>query len=114
MSNVAKALEKIQQVNQAYLGRFLLIVVAIIMKMKETKFKHLLYCSPLVDGILTGITKRFGLFLEDQECLLAAAFHPKFRLLWLEQFNNMETATEITIQTALTESNVESSSIPSN
>ncbi|KAM4724785.1 uncharacterized protein FYW61_013082 [Anableps anableps] len=106
MSNVAKALDKIQGEDQAYLGSLLPTVAATVMRLKEVKLKCLLYCSPLVDALLAGISKRFGPLLEDQECQLAAAFHPKFRLFWLEQFNNSQVskvtkAMETVVQTAM-------------
>ena len=65
------------------------------------------YCTPLVDTVLTGISNRFGALLEDMDCQLAAAFHPKFRLVWLEKYNQahvprvtkaMETAVETGLQ----------------
>ncbi|XP_042229523.1 uncharacterized protein LOC121871369 [Homarus americanus] len=119
MSNVAKALDKIQGEDQAYLGSLLPTIAATVMKLKEAKSKRLLYCSPLVDAILAGITKRFGLLLEDQECQLAAAFHPKFRLFWLEQYNNnqltrVKNAMETVVERALMETSEEGSSTTSN
>jgi hypothetical protein len=44
------------------------------------------FCTPLVEALLAGIQKRFGNQLEDRECQLAAAFHPKFKLYWLEAY----------------------------
>ena len=85
MSSLAKALEKIQGENQAYFGSLLPIVTATEIKLKEVKSKGLAYCSPLVDALLAGIRKRFGKLLDDEHCLLAAAFHPKFRLFWIEK-----------------------------
>ena len=119
MSSVAKALDKIQGEDQAYLGSLLPTVAATIMKLKEAKSKGLLYCSPLVDAILAGITKRFGPLLEDQECQLAAAFHPKFRLFWLEKHNlsqlsRVKKAMETAVETALRETIEESNSSTSN
>uniref|UniRef100_A0A3B5MX22 BED-type domain-containing protein n=1 Tax=Xiphophorus couchianus TaxID=32473 RepID=A0A3B5MX22_9TELE len=106
MCIIAKALDKIQGEDQAYLGSLLPTVAATVMRLKEVKLKRLLHCSPLVDATLAGISKRFGPLLEDLECQLAAAFHPKFRLFWLEQFNNSQVgrvtkAMEAVVQTAL-------------
>ncbi|XP_034018620.1 uncharacterized protein LOC117503486 [Thalassophryne amazonica] len=114
MSNVAKALDKVQGEDQAYLGSLLPTVAATIMKLKEVKSKGLLYCSPLVDAILAGIMKRFGPLFEDEECQLAAAFHPRFRLFWLEkhnhsQFSRVKKAMETAVETALREIIVEGS-----
>ncbi|XP_013878674.1 uncharacterized protein LOC106528135 [Austrofundulus limnaeus] len=106
MSSVVKALGKIQGEDQAYIGCLLSTVAATMMRLKEAKLKPLLYCSPLIDAILAGLTERFGLLLEDQESQLAAAFHPKFRLFWLEQFDNRQVsrvtkAMVSVVQTAL-------------
>ncbi|CAI9738958.1 XP_042229523.1uncharacterized protein LOC121871369 [Octopus vulgaris] len=57
MSNVAKALDKIQCEDQAYLESLLPTVVATVMKLKEAKFKHLPYCSPLVRATLADHEK---------------------------------------------------------
>ncbi|XP_043994868.1 uncharacterized protein LOC122843844 isoform X1 [Gambusia affinis] len=119
MCNVAKALDKIQGEDQAYLGSLLPTVAATVMRLKEVKLKRLLHCSPLVDAILAGISKRFGPLLEDLECQLAAAFHPKFRLFWLEQFHNSQVgrvtkAMEAVVQTALSAASEEGSDTPSN
>jgi len=41
---------------------------------------------------LAGIEKRFVPLFEDEECQLAAAFHPKFRLIWLEKYDIRKVA----------------------
>uniref|UniRef100_UPI00358E27E8 uncharacterized protein n=1 Tax=Myxine glutinosa TaxID=7769 RepID=UPI00358E27E8 len=92
MSHVVKALDKIQGEDQAYLGTLLPTVAATVFRLKDLKSKGLVYCSPLVDALLAGIDKRFGLLLEDEECQLAAAFHPRFRLIWLEKYDNTKVA----------------------
>ena len=92
MLPVAKALDKIQGEDQAYLGILLPTVAATILRLKELNFKGLVYCSPLIEALLAGIDKRFGFLLEDEECQLAAAFHPRFRLIWLEKYNNTKVA----------------------
>uniref|UniRef100_A0A672F8K3 HAT C-terminal dimerisation domain-containing protein n=1 Tax=Salarias fasciatus TaxID=181472 RepID=A0A672F8K3_SALFA len=119
MSSVAKALIKIQGEDQAYLGSLLPTVAPTIVKLKEAKSKGLLYCSNLVDAIQAGITKRFGPLLEDQECQLAAAFHPKFCLFWLEKHNysqlsRVKKARENVVETALRDTVEEGSSTTSN
>ncbi|MEQ2291552.1 hypothetical protein AMECASPLE_014429 [Ameca splendens] len=73
-------------------------VKSILMRLKKAKSKNLLYCSPYVDALLAGIRKRFGLLLEDQECHLAAVFHPKFHLFWLEQFISNKFSLLLTIK----------------
>lgn len=83
MSIAAKALDKMQGEDQAYLGCLLPTVAATIMKLNDAKSQRLVYCMPLVEAVLTGTENRFGALLEDLDCQLAAAFHPKFRLVWL-------------------------------
>ena len=61
--------------------------MATILRLKALKATNLVYCSPLVDVPLAGIEKRFGPLFEDEECQLAAAFHPRFRLIWLEKYD---------------------------
>ncbi|MEQ2168689.1 hypothetical protein GOODEAATRI_017420 [Goodea atripinnis] len=80
MSNFAKALDKILGEEQESSANCI--------GYRHEYTKRLLYCSPLVDAILPGITKRLGLLLEDQEGQLAVAIHPKSCLFWLEQFMN--------------------------
>ena len=88
MLPVAKALDKIQGEDQAYLGTLLTTIPVTIIKLKEFKSKELRYSSASVDALLAGIEKRFGTLMEDEECQLAVAFHPKFRLFWLEKYDN--------------------------
>ena len=44
------------------------------------------YCRPLADRLLSQLKLRFAPFWEDNDCLLAGAFHPSFRDLkqWLK------------------------------
>lgn len=86
MSHVAQALDKLQGEHQAYLGCLLPILAVTKMNLtllKDEKF--FTYCKPLVTVLIEAIEKRFGHLLEDQDCQLAAAFHPRFRLLWLDK-----------------------------
>ncbi len=40
---------------------------------------------PLLMTLLQGIKKMFGPLLDDLDCQLAAAFHPRFHLKWLQK-----------------------------
>ncbi|XP_036356246.1 uncharacterized protein LOC118762081 [Octopus sinensis] len=86
MSLVAKGLDKIQGKEQAYFGTLLPTVVATIFR--------LVYYSPLVNALLAGIDKRMmtSVVLEDEECQLIAAFHPRFHLIWLDKYENTKVA----------------------
>lgn len=88
-------------------------------EVEEIKFKYLLYCSRLVNAILTGITKRSGLFLEILECQLGATFYSMFYWLWLEQYNNnrinrVTNAMETVTETLLMETDEESGNTTKN
>ena len=41
-------------------------------------------CAPLVDTLLLSLKKRFGPKFDDDQHILAAAVHPRFRLTWAE------------------------------
>jgi hypothetical protein len=85
---LAKALDKIQGEEQAYLGSLLLIIAALIMVLQYFDNRPLVFCRPLVEALQNGMKKRFGKLMDDLDVLLAAAFHPQFRLFWLKQFDN--------------------------
>ena len=74
--------------DQAYLRCLLPIVAATALKLKEPKSKALLYCHPLVNAKLYGITKKFGPLLDDQQCQLAA-------VLILNRFNRRNLSTSM-------------------
>ena len=108
MGIVAAALDKVQGEDQAYLGSLLPTIAATAMKLSDLKTKNLQYCRPLVDALLSGISKRFDNLQEDLECHLAAAFHPKFRLMWLEKYDqkkmcSVKSAMEKVVEEALKE-----------
>ncbi|CAG9793862.1 unnamed protein product [Diatraea saccharalis] len=88
MAPVANALDRIQGEAQAYLGSLLPTIAATVYKLKNIKSKGLVNCTALANELLNGIEKRFGPLLNDEQCLLAAAFHPKFRLIWLETYDS--------------------------
>lgn len=88
MAPVANALDRIQGEAQAYLGSLLPTIAATVYKLKNIKSKGLVNCTALANALLNGIEKRFGPLLNDEQCQLAAAFHPKFRLIWLETYDS--------------------------
>lgn len=93
MAPVAVALNQIRGEKQCYLG--CLIPTLIVTKKKLVDLKtnsKLRFCEPLVNSLLAAIDKRFTTTFEDEECLLATAFHPKFRLMWMRAFD--ETLTK--------------------
>lgn len=46
----------------------------------------------LANPLLTGIDKRLQSFLEDEEYQLAAAFHTRFHLIWLDKYDIIKDA----------------------
>ncbi|KAF2353120.1 Ribonuclease H-like domain [Trinorchestia longiramus] len=81
---VANALDHIQGEKQCYLG--CLIPTLIVTKKKLVNLMasgNLQFCKPLVNHLLAALERRFAATFEDEECLLATAFHPKFRLKWM-------------------------------
>ncbi|KAK8382392.1 hypothetical protein O3P69_015373 [Scylla paramamosain] len=87
MAPVANALDHIQGEKQCYLG--CLIPTLIVTKKKLVNLMtsgNLRFCEPLVNTLLAAMERRFAATFEDEECLLATAFHPKFRLKWMGAF----------------------------
>lgn len=87
MAPVASALDHIQGEKQCYLG--CLIPTIIVTKKKLVALRtsgNLRFCEPLAKALLAAMERRFAATLEDEECLLATAFHPKFRLKWMGTF----------------------------
>lgn len=82
--NIPKAVDVIQGESHGYLGCLLPTLAVTLKKLREMKYQRLQYCELLVEAMLEGIERRFDCFFKDLDCQLAAAFHPMFRLTWLE------------------------------
>jgi hypothetical protein len=106
---VAVALYMLQGEEQAYLGCLLpTLAVTIMMLTSFLNRDHLTYCKPLVMAMLEGIRKWFSPCFEDKECQLAAAFHPRFKLMWLQkhdssQVRRVKVAMEEAVEASLRE-----------
>jgi hypothetical protein len=84
LCHVAISLDMLQGEEQAYLGCLLPTLAVLIMNLRKVlNNMTLAFCRPLVQALLDGVHKRFDSLFEDKECQLAAAFHPRFRLLWI-------------------------------
>jgi hypothetical protein len=104
MFYLAETLDRVQGEKHAYLGCLLPFVTNLIMNLEGLRNRNLIYCEPLVDALLEGIRKRFQPVLEDIEYQLAAAFHPRFRLIWLEVYDNtMVPRIKLAMEQALEE-----------
>ena len=89
---VACALDRLQGDKNSFYGELtpaLLNVESKLLSLQSTG--GLKYCTPLVDALLRGLTKRFGSFLQlntqDPQvvhAIIASTSHPYFKLRWLE------------------------------
>ena len=87
---VAIALDYLQGEQHAYFGTLLPTIVAAKKKLdamiKATGEHQLKHCKGYAKALLEGLNKRFKNLENDEQCLLASAFHPKFRQLgWLSE-----------------------------
>lgn len=114
MAPVAGALDQIQGEAQAFLGSLLPTIAVTVLKLRNIKARGLVYCTALANALLSGIEKRFGPLMDDEQCQLAAGFHPKFRLIWLEMYdsNRVEAVRqrmEETVEVALSQERTDTS-----
>jgi hypothetical protein len=85
---VAVALDMLQAEARAYFGTLLPIIIVAKQKLEAMISTRgvLQHCKDYAKALLEGLDKRFKHLESDEKCLLASAFHPKFRqLLWLSQ-----------------------------
>jgi hypothetical protein len=72
---------------------FLLPTIVVLKKQLERlqtnqRIKH---CKPLINGLLSGVNKRFGDMFSDDELRLAAFLHPRFKLSWIADEKSIVT-----------------------
>ena len=87
---VAVALDYLQGEQHAYFGSLLPTIFVTKKRLDEminaSGVDQLKHCKGYAEALLAGINKRFNHLESDEQCLLASAFHPKFRQLgWLSQ-----------------------------
>ena len=78
MNPLATVIDLIQTERAAYLGWLLPLCATTVFKLRKQKMNQLQFCEALANALLNGINKRFDLYLNNEECLLASAFHPRF------------------------------------
>lgn len=119
---MATALDFIQGEKAAYLGCLIPTIIALKKKLSQLKVGEqgqgkLKYTEHLLDALITATDKRFSAIFSDDQCLLATAFHPYFRLEWIgvlpdasrsrpsrvNMQNKMEKQVERWLQDAITE-----------
>ena len=84
MKPVAVSLDILQGEDKAYAGILLPVLTVCLRKLTAARASRILYCEPLLNALLNGIKARFAVQLNDEEFILAAAFHPQFKLKWWE------------------------------
>lgn len=77
MQPVATVLDKIQSDENGYLGWLLPLCATTVIRLQKVKTTGLKYCDALVDALINGARSRFDPMLDNDECLLAAGFHPR-------------------------------------
>lgn len=86
MECLATAIDILQGENSCFLGYVLPSLLQV--KQSLQSLTHLVYCEPLKNAILEGITKRFCKILDlkdhiSKQYILATVSLPKFKLRWL-------------------------------
>ena len=85
---LAEALDILQGENNMFYGFVLPVIFSLRCKVQNLLLNDWKYCEPLVDSILTSITKRFSNLvnlntIEADNAAIAALSHPKFKNRWL-------------------------------
>jgi len=85
---LAEALDILQGENNIFYGFVLLVIFSLRRKAQHLLLNDWRYCEPLVNSILTSITKRFSNLvnlntIEADNTVIAAFSHPKFKNRWL-------------------------------
>ncbi|XP_050064551.1 uncharacterized protein LOC126553428 [Aphis gossypii] len=85
---LAEALDILQGENNMFYGFVLPVIFSLRRKVQNLLLNDWKYCEPLVNSILTNITKRFSNLvnlntIEADNAAIAALSHPKFKNRWL-------------------------------
>ncbi|XP_051927040.1 uncharacterized protein LOC127604142 isoform X1 [Hippocampus zosterae] len=79
MKPVADTFDSLQGEDNAYMG--ILLPTLLVLKrwlLQDQQRGELQYAQPLIQSLLRGFDKRFGVLFEDQDLLMASALHPSF------------------------------------
>lgn len=90
MYGVAKALDILQGEQYMYMGVLQPTLHSLLRYQRS--LSQMQYCTPLSNSLKAAVKKRFSEVLEDSDLVLAAAVHPKFKLLWILE-NERKAAT---------------------
>jgi len=98
LTPVRQASDIIQGEENAYMG-ILLPTLAMALKQLQALMDSggISVCHPLLRAMIEGIEARFSAQFEDLDCIVAFAFHPHFKLVWVECLDDLKYDTrEIT------------------
>ncbi|XP_067321177.1 uncharacterized protein [Anolis sagrei] len=86
MGPLALSLDILQRENGMFMGYLLPTLYSLERKLQELENKPVpyVYCLPLLRGVREALRKRFSGIWEDNELLLAACLHPRFKTDWLD------------------------------
>lgn len=112
MKPIAVALDVIQGEMQAYLGCLIPIITAVKRKLVALKGNlpgqaKLKYADPVVDALIAALDKRFEGLFADEACLMSTAFHPYFRLGWINPLPDVRNGISKPIMQKKMESHVQ-------
>ena len=84
MRPVSQASDILQCKEKVYLGMLLPTIAMCLKRLRDMKeSKKIKICMPLLNAVVQGIEIRFSPQIEDDDCRLAAAFYPQFKLHWV-------------------------------
>jgi hypothetical protein len=89
MQPFAQALDILQAEKKAYMGYLLPVLYMLQDKLTE-KRDALETCTPLIDALQAGLTRRFSEIMQEPEIVAAAILHPKFRKTWTNDTSVLE------------------------
>lgn len=70
-----------------YMGFLLPSLYALKKKLKAIDNEKLVYCTPLLQTIIKSIKTRFEPIWKKNELILASCLIPRFKLIWLDKYN---------------------------
>ena len=79
------ALDKMQAEKNKYFGCVLPRITKVKISLLNIKIPSV---QPLKEAVLAGVKKRFGSYFENDELIISACVHPKFKLNWIQQMDN--------------------------
>ena len=96
---MADALDLIQGDKGIFLGHLLPTIVYLRRYLQQEK-TSVNKCQPLIDALLSGLSKRFDGYFERREMLLASVYLPEFKAAFLETHAQRDHAKTLLIEEA--------------